>query len=91
MTVFENLQFMAEIYSYPSASRRARIDEVLEKYHAIYLLDVPRLDERDLGVTNQRATPAAAPTSAVEPIAAERNCLRVVIVIAPGFLISRIL
>lgn len=33
MTVFENLQFMAEIYSYPSASRRMRIDEVLDKYN----------------------------------------------------------
>ena len=35
MTVFENLQFMAEIYSYPSAGRRARIDEVLEKYNLV--------------------------------------------------------
>jgi ABC-2 type transport system ATP-binding protein len=35
MTVFENLQFMAEIYSYPSASRRARIDEVLDKYNLL--------------------------------------------------------
>lgn len=33
MTVFENLQFMAEIYSYPSASRRMRIDEVLDRYN----------------------------------------------------------
>lgn len=33
MTVFENLQFMAEIYSYPAVKREARIDEVIEKYH----------------------------------------------------------
>jgi ABC-2 type transport system ATP-binding protein len=35
MTVFENLQFMAEIYSYPAAGRRARIDEVIEKYNLL--------------------------------------------------------
>jgi ABC-2 type transport system ATP-binding protein len=35
MTVFENLQFMAEIYSYPSASRRARIEQVLEEYNLV--------------------------------------------------------
>ena len=32
LTVFENLQFIAEIYSYPVADRKARIDELLEKY-----------------------------------------------------------
>ncbi len=32
MTVFENLQFIAEIYSYPAADRKARIQELLEKY-----------------------------------------------------------
>lgn len=32
MTVFENLQFIAEIYSYPAADRRSRIDDLLEKY-----------------------------------------------------------
>ncbi len=32
MTVFENLQFIAEIYSYPAAKRAARIDELLQKY-----------------------------------------------------------
>lgn len=32
LTVFENLQFIAEIYSYPRAERAARIDELLEKY-----------------------------------------------------------
>ncbi|HNP63675.1 MAG TPA: ABC transporter ATP-binding protein [Woeseiaceae bacterium] len=32
LTVRENLQFIAEIYSYPAAERRARIDELLRKY-----------------------------------------------------------
>ena len=32
MTVIENLQFIAEIYSYPKQKRVARIDELLEKY-----------------------------------------------------------
>jgi ABC-2 type transport system ATP-binding protein len=32
MTVVENLQFIAEIYSFPKADRRARIDELLDKY-----------------------------------------------------------
>lgn len=32
MTIIENLQFMAEIYSYPRHARVARIDELLEKY-----------------------------------------------------------
>lgn len=35
LTVFENLQFIAEIYSYPAAQRMARIDELLEKYDLI--------------------------------------------------------
>jgi ABC-2 type transport system ATP-binding protein len=35
MTVAENLQFIAEIYSVPAAKRGARIDEVLEKYDLI--------------------------------------------------------
>jgi len=33
MTVFENLQFIAEIYSFPKQDRRRRIDELLEKYN----------------------------------------------------------
>ena len=33
MTVFENLQFIAEIYSFPATDRAARIDELLEKYN----------------------------------------------------------
>ncbi|MGB5511108.1 MAG: ABC transporter ATP-binding protein [Woeseiaceae bacterium] len=32
MTVFENLQFIAEIYSYPAAERTARIEELGQKY-----------------------------------------------------------
>ena len=32
MTVLENLQFIAEIYSYPQRRSGARIDELLEKY-----------------------------------------------------------
>jgi ABC-2 type transport system ATP-binding protein len=32
LTVFENLQFISEIYSYPAADRKARIEELLEKY-----------------------------------------------------------
>lgn len=32
MTVLENLQFIAEIYSYPKDQRARRIDELLEKY-----------------------------------------------------------
>ncbi len=35
MTVLENLQFIAEIYSYPSAGRAARVDELLEKYDLV--------------------------------------------------------
>jgi len=35
MTVYENLQFMAEIYSYPSANRRERIEQVLERYDLV--------------------------------------------------------
>jgi ABC-2 type transport system ATP-binding protein len=35
LTVFENLQFIAEIYSYPVADRRKRIDELLERYDLV--------------------------------------------------------
>ena len=35
LTVFENLQFIAEIYSYPVADRRARIDHLIEKYNLV--------------------------------------------------------
>lgn len=33
MTVKENLQFIAEIYSYPARDRKARIEELLQKYN----------------------------------------------------------
>jgi ABC-2 type transport system ATP-binding protein len=33
MTVFENLQFIAEIYSFPAKERKARIEELLDKYN----------------------------------------------------------
>ena len=35
MTVLENLQFIAEIYSFPRAERTDRIDELLEKYDLV--------------------------------------------------------
>jgi len=35
MTVAENLKFIAEIYSYPAADRKTRIEELLEKYDLI--------------------------------------------------------
>ena len=35
MTVAENLQFIAEIYSYPRAERRARIEALLERYNLV--------------------------------------------------------
>ena len=35
MTVHENLQFMAEIYSFPKAERKGRIDELLAKYELV--------------------------------------------------------
>jgi ABC-2 type transport system ATP-binding protein len=35
MTVRENLQFMAEIYSFPKADRKGRIDELLRKYDLV--------------------------------------------------------
>jgi ABC-2 type transport system ATP-binding protein len=35
MTVLENLQFIAEIYSYPKRARASRIEELLEKYDLV--------------------------------------------------------
>lgn len=35
MTVWENLQFISEIYSYPASERKNRIEELLDKYDLI--------------------------------------------------------
>jgi ABC-2 type transport system ATP-binding protein len=35
MTVAENLEFIAEIYSYPAGKRASRVDELLEKYDLV--------------------------------------------------------
>jgi len=35
MTVLENLQFIAEIYSFPAKERKARIEELLAKYNLV--------------------------------------------------------
>lgn len=35
MTVLENLQFIAEIYSFPTKERKARIEELLDKYNLV--------------------------------------------------------
>ena len=35
MTVAENLQFIAEIYSYPSRQRKSRIEDLLRKYNLV--------------------------------------------------------
>jgi ABC-2 type transport system ATP-binding protein len=35
LTIFENLQFISEIYAYPKQKRAARIDELLQKYDLV--------------------------------------------------------
>ncbi len=35
LTVLENLQFIAEIYSFPTRERKARIEELLDKYNLV--------------------------------------------------------
>ena len=77
LTVLENLQFIAAIYSYPGARRSARIDELLGKYDLMQQRD--QLAGTMSGGQRQRLALACAvlhhpqlllldePTSAVDP------------------------
>ncbi len=77
MTVRENLQFIAEIYSYPVARRQERIEEVLERYNLVQQRD--QLAGTMSGGQKQRLALSCAvlhhpelllldePTSAVDP------------------------
>jgi ABC-2 type transport system ATP-binding protein len=77
MTVLENLQFIAAIYSYPAAKRSTRIEELLGKYDLVQQRD--QLAGTMSGGQKQRLALASAvlhhpqlllldePTSAVDP------------------------
>ncbi|MDH5617007.1 MAG: ABC transporter ATP-binding protein [Gammaproteobacteria bacterium] len=77
MTVFENLQFIGEIYSVPKADRPARINDLLDRYNLVAQRD--QLAGTMSGGQKQRLALACAvfhrpalllldePTSAVDP------------------------